>query len=104
MKKRFILATNITTSAEDQLFKDKLTAAFPGVAWWHRLNEVWLISDPQGRLEAKTLRDLAKECYIGKRLLAFEINNDGDTWSAISDAGGSAKETFAWLHKNWKKE
>jgi len=104
MKRRFVLATNSTTAAEDQVFKDRLNAEFPGLGWWHRLGELWLITESKGRLDAKRLRDLARECFSGKRLLVLEINADGDTWAGLGEPAGNTKETFAWLHTQWKKE
>jgi hypothetical protein len=103
MRKRFVVATNATTALEDQAFKDTLKATFPGLGWWHRLDELWLITDDQGRLDARQLRDIAKECFSRKKLLVLEINDDGDTWSGLGPAG-RAKEMFAWLHTYWKDE
>ena len=103
MKVRFVVATNASTVLEDQAFKDRLDAEFPNVGWWHRLDDLWLISDRQGRFDAKHLRDIAKECFSGKKLLVLQLNADGDTWAGLG-ASGSATEMFVWLHKYWKSE
>ncbi|SRR5712692_912534 len=100
MKKRFIVATNATTAIEDKAFKDKLAAEFPGVGWWHRLDELWLILDHQGRFDAKRLRDIASEVFSGKKLLVIEINEVGDTWAGLGTSA-TVKEMFEWLHTQW---
>jgi len=101
MRKRFVVATNATTTIQDKAFKDQLKARFQGLAWWHRFDELWLIADDQGRFSAKQLRDVCRECFPGKKVLVLEINDEGDTWAALGLLP-TAKETFAWLHTNWK--
>ena len=100
MKKRFVVVTNVSTVEEDRAFKDTLNDAYPGIGWWHRLDEVWLIIDSKGRFDARRLRDIARGAFNSKKLLVLEISEDGDTWAGIGPSG-AAKEMFAWLHNNW---
>ena len=103
MRKRFVVATNGTTVLQDQAFKEALNTRFPRLGWWHRLDELWLIVEDEDRLDAKTLRVIARECFAPKKLLVLEIREDGDNWAGLGPAG-SAQEMFAWLHTHWKNE
>lgn len=103
MKRRFIVGTNSTTVEQDREFKDKVLAEFPGLGWWHRLDELWLICDRYGRFDAQRLRDIAKDIFSGQKVLVLELNEKGDTWAGSAPTS-VVKETFQWLHSSWKDD
>jgi hypothetical protein len=101
MKKRFIVALNASTPEAE-----KAIVAFlkrHGVSWWHWLRNVWLVSDSEGKLSAKEIRDGIREILPGVNSFVIQLNSDGsDTWSGFGPKSDD-KDMFSWIHKNWKK-
>jgi len=101
MKKRFMIALNRSTPEGE-----KAIVAFMKrhqVGWWHWLKNVWLVSDPEGKLSAQGIRDGIKEILPGVHSLVIQLNSDGsETWSGYGPKS-EGRNMFPWIHKNWKK-
>src|SRR5205085_1006915 len=101
MKKRFVVVANPTTVDQDKVFQDWIKTQ--GLAWWHWLNETWLLVDSTGNLTAAEIREKAKECFPSIRLLVLEFAANYDRWAGFGPRSESdpKQNMFVWLKTNW---
>ena len=100
MKKRFIVCISDFTKDKDVKFIEFIRNNRLG--WWHWLPNTWLLSDPNGKLSVKQIRDQVRQIYDNEHVLVIEINNVGDTWSGFGPSS-EQKNMFKWIKNNWKK-
>jgi hypothetical protein len=98
VKKRFVVALDSHTSAQDVKFKEYVSKA--GYGWWYWIDGFWLLVDISGMLSAEQLRKDLSEIYPGVRLMVLEINGSTDTWAGFGPSGVD-KNMFTWLKENW---
>lgn len=101
MKKRFVVALNSNTKEQNDVFKEYIKAN--GYGWWYWIDGFWLLTDRNGNLTAKKLREDLGEIYPGVRLLVLELRSGDDTWSGHGPKQ-EGRNMFAWLRRNWKGE
>ena len=101
MRKRFVIALGSTTKEQNDAFREYLNKIAPG-RWWHWIQDLWLIVDPNGELNATSLREKASEYYPAVTCLVLEIGHDDDTWAGFGPAA-SGKSMFPWLEKHWDR-
>ena len=101
MKKRFVVALGSSTSQQNEAFKEYIRTQ--RVGWWHWLPNVWLLSNPNGTLSAKKLRDDLKTLYPRIYSLVLELSDGEDTWSGFGPTT-EGRHMFKWLHDNWGSE
>lgn len=98
MKKRYIVSINgDITNLEDENFSKFLKEK--KVGWWHWLSNTWLIVDTQNKINAKDLRDKAKEVYNNKYNLIIDVTSN--TWFGFGP-NGTDKNMFKWIKENWE--
>lgn len=70
------------------------------VAWWHRIPNVWLVTDSNEQLSATIIRDFIKSLpkRSGGACLVMQISQH-DTWAGYRRQ--NENDTFEWLKKNW---
>jgi hypothetical protein len=95
--KKYIVAVTGLNEADEKLFIEFIREN--NGSWWHRIENVWLITDKDGALTAKSLRDFLMALDSSKVAIVNEIANDLH-WSAFSPES-TKKDTFAWVHRNW---
>lgn len=98
MKKRFVVALDSHTAAQDKLFKDYIAKG--GYGWWYWINGFWLLVDTSGKLNAEKLRVDLGEIYPAVRLMVLEITGQSDTWAGFGPSG-EEKNMFTWLRQHW---
>ncbi|SRR6266567_210134 len=100
MRKRFIVAVDDTTPAQNQAFRDFLKAS--SLNWWHWISNVWLLIDEAGTWNAAQLRDKAREFYPGENTFIVELRPNDDTWAGFGP-NSEKRNMFNWIKQNWKK-
>ncbi|PSS71686.1 hypothetical protein AYI85_04935 [Shewanella algae] len=98
MKKRFAVALDSNTKAQNELFKQYIKEN--GYGWWYWIDGFWLLVDSSGKLTANQLRDDLGEFYPGVHKLVLELRGDDDTWSGYGPKS-EKKNMFSWIKKNW---
>ncbi|HXP50751.1 MAG TPA: hypothetical protein VN922_12390 [Bacteroidia bacterium] len=100
MKKRFIVCVDNPTNPQSVEFVEWLNSF--KVGWWHWLNNVWLISDVNGKLTETEIRDKAMALFTGQNLIVLRIDQTTDSWAGFGPNNGE-KNMFPWLKDYWKK-
>jgi hypothetical protein len=101
MKKRFIIAVNITTPESEKALTEFFTNY--GLGWWHWITNVWLVSDPNGRLTTSEIVDGIVRILPGIRNLVIELGIDGsDAWSGVGPKE-EKNNMFKWIQEQWNK-
>jgi len=98
MKKRFVIALDSHTKAQDDAFKEYISNKKYG--WWYWIDGFWLLVDSSGELTANKLRTDLGEIYPGVHKLVLELHGNGDKWSGFGP-NSETKNMFSWLKKNW---
>jgi hypothetical protein len=103
MKKRFVvmIGSGGGTKDEEREFISYLEESSLG--YWHWIHGCWLLVGSNTNLLAGDIRDAVSKIFHQKRSLVLQINKDSDTWSGRGP-GGTNKNMFQWLHKNWNDE
>lgn len=95
MALRFVLALDSATPEDQNKVTNYLKSQSLG--YWHWFRDVWLVTDPSYRWSVALLRDRLQEQVPGATMLILPVEA-GNQW-----AGHGRKETFEWLHDEWKK-
>lgn len=98
MKKRFVVALDSHTGAQDVKFKEYVKNA--GYGWWYWIDGFWLVVDATGSQSAQKFREDLSVIYPGVTLMVIEINGNNDTWAGFGP-NGEDKNMFTWLKENW---
>lgn len=98
MRKRFIICFDGLTPAQSKLvtsdLKDKQ------LAWWHWIDDVWLVVDKKGEFSASEIRDSLK-VIARQRMIVIELGTSRDTWAGVRTNDSEGK-MFDWLKRVWK--
>ncbi len=99
MKRRFIVAVDSSTKEQNEAFRDCVVEW--GVAWWHWLDNAWLICDREGVLTADEIRDALYTTHVHESCLVVQLDeNGGETWSGYGPKG-EGRNMFNWLRRTW---
>jgi hypothetical protein len=94
--KRFAVATDPMTAAQENKFKEALGG---GVLWWHWLPNFWLLKDTQDRHTAASIRDIVFETNNTIRTVVLEIERS--QWAALTKKDSQGRNMSDWLHSDW---
>jgi|SRR5579863_882015 len=97
MKKLFVVTTNPTTVDQDKSFQEWIAPRF---AWWHWMNQTWLLVDPSGQYDASEIRDKCQTCFPQVYTMVIEITSVGVTWSGFGP-NNETNNMFDWIQRNW---
>lgn len=98
--KRFIISIDSSNNAQNKALIDFIKSN--KVAWWHWLENSWLIVDPAEKLTARKIRDALGKTHPKVNTLVIELRKGGDTWSGFGPAG-KKRNMFDWLKNTWSK-
>ena len=96
MKKRYIVGINSLTEEQEKAFLEYISSN--ELAWWHWINNLWLIVDRSGKLTAKKLRDDLMEIVPETYLIVMD-GIDGRCWGF--GPKGKKRNMFNWLDNTW---
>jgi hypothetical protein len=104
MEKRYIVVANPTTAEQDKVFQAWVSSQ--GIAWWHWLNETWLLVDLYGKQSARGIRSKAIECFPGINLLVVELTPVSDTWAGFGPNNDTdpKRNMFNWIKQYWTRD
>jgi hypothetical protein len=69
------------------------------VGWWHWLQHLWLVVDPEGRDAAWWRNHLRDQLQVAApRVLIFVSDADTGYWAIRGP-----KRSFVWLQETWEK-
>ena len=94
--KLYIVAVSGLTDIEEREFIEFARAN--GMNWWHWIENIWLLIDPDERFDAARIRDKLRAMKSSKRCIVIEKNPDYETWAEF---GPQEKDLFNWVKKNW---
>jgi len=98
MKKRFVVLIEVSTEDQNVLMLEWIKSE--AIGWWHWFQNIWLLSNKHGHLEASTIRDKVREIYGTANVLVLEIKGTEDTWSGYGPKGEN-RNMFTWLRSDW---
>jgi hypothetical protein len=100
--KRFIVAVDSSTKEQNDAFREYVKAIAPQ-RWWHWLEDLWLLVDVTGKINAAQLRDKATEVYLTENIMVFELSSTGhDTWAGYGPQT-TDRNMFNWIEKYWSE-
>ena len=102
MAKRFIVGLDESTAEQNEKFKQYIDEQ--GLAWWHWIDNFWLLKDSSETLNSEVIRDELGEIYPNVHKIVIELKGDSinDTWSGYGPSG-EKRNMFDWLHNTWSK-
>ena len=96
MRTRFVVALGGASTQQQSKLTVRLRKT--NVNWWHWMESMWLIVDPEGRA-ASYWRDKVKEWVPKCDVLVLEVRGGG--WAAV-DSKRYDRSPFKWLrHVDW---
>lgn len=101
MRRKFAIAFDSSTNEQRAAFKEFVKAN--GLGWWYWINNFWLITDPDGKFTAASLREELSKIFPKVRLLVLSIDKEQDSWSGFGPKG-EEKNMFTWLKTSWDKD
>lgn len=96
MKKRYIVGINSMTEEQEKAFLEYISSN--EFAWWHWINNLWLIVDRSGKLTAEKLRNDLLEIAPDERNLVIEAGGN-DCYGF--GPKGEKRNMFKWLNNTW---
>ena len=100
MKKRFIVLIDAKISRDEKKFLSWIKSEKLG--WWHWIDNVWLLTNNKGHLQASQIRDKLHEVFGGRNLV-IELTDSSDTWSGRGPKRENSN-MFKWIHDNWNRK
>jgi hypothetical protein len=97
--KRFVIAAKTSTSSDAIKISDLFRPRF---AWWHWIDNVWLVVDKKDQLTPQTIRDMIGVAVPGTHLIVLQVESGG-TWSGFG-LKTPTKDMFKWIKEHWDKE
>jgi len=99
MKKHFMAAAGPISTEEEKSITDYFRGQH---AWWHWINDLWLIIDDSGKLTAEKIRNHVHTVAPNARILVLEVQKGAD-WAGIGPQT-KEKDMFRWIQKVWLEE
>lgn len=97
MSRRFVVAVNTLTTEQDQSFAQALSAS--DLAWWHWIQNFWLVIDPNNQFTPESLRDHLGTVMPGRFSFVMEVKPTG-SWAGFGPTGDQINMT-QWIEKDW---
>ena len=101
MRRKVAIALNSSTKEQNLELQKFITEN--GLGWWHWIDNFWLLTDQNGKLTARDIRDKLGEIYPSVRCIVLSLDKDNDTWSGFGP-NSSEKNMFNWLKETWDKD
>jgi len=101
MSNRYLVAVSSSTKPQNDSFIDFINSH--GLAWWHWIDNFWLIVDRAGKLDVEKLREGVGNSFPGVHHLVIEQNANGDIWAGFGPKS-EERNMFKWLHETWSKK
>jgi len=101
MRRKFAVALDSSTKDQNEQLRKFIKDN--GLGWWHWINNFWLLTDKNGKLTAKQIREKLNEFYPGVHCIVLSLDKDGDSWSGFGPRN-SDKNMFDWLKNTWDKD
>ena len=95
--KHYIVAVDSGPADESNSVSEMLTDR--GCAWWHWIDNFWIVIDQKGVFTATSLRDAILEITHSRNLLVFEIKSRG-SWAGFGPSS-KKRNSSTWL-KKWR--
>ncbi len=100
MKKRFIVGMDTITEEQEKAFLKYLKTT--RLAWWHWIDNFWLIVDRSEKFTAEKLQNEIKKLIPLERLLVIEVKG-GAPWSGFGPKTEKLN-MFNWLLYTWSRK
>lgn len=97
MSKMFVVGINNMTNDEAKQFINYIRDQ--KLAWWHWINNFWLLVDAYDTMSCSEIRDKLNLISHGKRNLVLEVSPK--TWSGFGPNSAN-KDMFKWIKNQWR--
>ncbi len=98
MTRRFVVAAKLDRSEQEALMA---FVKARHLAWWHWIDNVWLVTDRSDTLSAKEMRDELVALVPSVRCVVIEVGADAK-WAGKGPKSGG-KDMFKWLRNTWSR-
>ena len=95
MKRRFVIATGYSSTADQNAVTNYLTGR--GLGWMHYLPDIWLVVDGNGTQSVNSLAE-ALRFVVGKTTHLLVLDADAKEQSL---AGQTSEDAWKWIRENW---
>lgn len=97
MRRRFVIGVEPLNNEQEEMFRKYI--ATKG-AWWHWINNLWLMTTTSKDARASEIRDRLLEINPKARVVVFEFPEDV-TWAASASKNDEGKKMADWLRTPW---
>lgn len=97
MRRRFVIGIDSLDEAQQKQFREYIG---PKGAWWHWIENLWLLTTKNETITAEQIRDKIQSINGNARVVVFEFPED-ITWAASSSRNAAGKNLYDWLVKPW---
>ena len=100
MKRRFVVAVENMTWAEDRAFVEWLRTK--NLEWWHWIHGFWLVTTRSGDVSTEEIRNQLRKRTDGKDIMVLEIGRP-TTWSGYGP-DTRERDMFKWIRGAWAED
>ncbi len=98
MKRRFVVTVNGLTKDQERSFIEHIREL--GLAWWHWIDNFWLLVDRHDKTNVTELRDALKR-FRGPSDAWFLKFPEDVTWAGLGPKTEDS-DMFKWIRSTWK--
>jgi len=99
MTRRFVVGVSGMSKMQQTAFIEYLRST--RVAWWHWIDDMWLVVDRSGDLHVRKIRDKLRDISGPRRSLVIEVRHLG-SWAGFGPSADD-KNMFEWIRSTWKR-
>jgi hypothetical protein len=96
--KYFVVALSPINEVQSKL----ITAQFTGKAWWHWIDNFWLVVDSSDTASCASIRDELHKIVPTARKIVLAVDPIKDGWAGAGPR--TPQDMFEWVIGHWPKE
>lgn len=98
MRRRFVIGVDALDDEQEAKFRAFLDEKKG--AWWHWIENLWLLTTKDPTITAAEIRDNISKLSPTARVLVFEFPED-ITWAATGSKNSKGKKMTDWIKSPW---
>jgi hypothetical protein len=99
-RRRFVIGVDGLTSPQEAQLREYISGLG---AWWHWINNLWLLTTTSEEPEAAHIRDKIIDINPSAKCVIFEFPED-ITWAATGTKNSQGKKLADWIRSPWGDE
>lgn len=97
MRRRFVIGVEEFDKDQERRFREYIAKVG---AWWHWIDNLWLLTTKRADVTATDIRDYALELNPAARVVVLEFPEDV-TWAASAARNRAGKSMSEWFLSPW---